>query len=167
MDILTVGHSNLSLDAFVQLIQSHGVNLIVDVRSIPYSKWHQQFNRHDLKAHLLTKGIEYTWAGKYLGGLGKAEVKTDDPGFMRSMLRVVELSAIYKPALMCSEKDPKECHRAMKLTAYLLRNFPSPTVGHILQGVPDPVPAQEFEKQRKPKWGWYEFFPQGEYGKRK
>src|SRR6266542_2756174 len=122
--ILTIGHSNHSLERFFELLQAHGVTAVADVRSRPYSARLRQFNRESLAGALLERGIRYTFFGKELGGRpedlscyenGKlrydrlAETAVFQSGLERA-LRGAEGDRL---ALMCAEKEPLACHRAL------------------------------------------------------
>ena len=50
--ILTVGHSNHSIEKFLELLAAKGVSAVADVRSSPYSRYTPQFNRETLEAAL-------------------------------------------------------------------------------------------------------------------
>jgi hypothetical protein len=76
-EILTIGHSVLPIERFIELLRDNGVDVLVDVRSTPYSRYNPQFtcacatgagNRESLAASLAAAGIEYAFAGDYLGG---------------------------------------------------------------------------------------------------
>jgi len=58
--VWTVGHSTHPLDAFVALVRAHGVRHIADVRKLPRSRRHPQFNSDTLPADLGAAGIGYT-----------------------------------------------------------------------------------------------------------
>ena len=66
-ELFTVGHSNLSIDAFIALLQQHGITAVGDVRSHPYSRFLPHFNQSALKAALLSAGIRYVFLGQELG----------------------------------------------------------------------------------------------------
>jgi len=66
--IYTLGHSNHSFSFFKELLQKHGSNLVVDVRSIPYSRPHPQFRKDNLEKYLLSEGFAYCFLGGELGG---------------------------------------------------------------------------------------------------
>ena len=55
--ILTIGHSTLSLDAFLSALQANGVSAITDVRSAPYSRFNPAFNRDPLSRELRARGM--------------------------------------------------------------------------------------------------------------
>jgi uncharacterized protein (DUF488 family) len=66
--IRTVGHSNHSIERFVDLLKAVGVKLLVDVRSMSYSRRFPQFGRERLARTLGEAGIDYVWEGEALGG---------------------------------------------------------------------------------------------------
>ena len=55
--IYTVGHSNHEIEDFLALLDRHGIQLLIDVRSSPYSRYVPQANRQalarTLEAHQL------------------------------------------------------------------------------------------------------------------
>lgn len=68
-ELFTIGHSNHSSEAFIQLLNQHEVTAIADVRSHPYSRQNPQFTQAALKATLLEVGIYYVFLGKELGAV--------------------------------------------------------------------------------------------------
>ena len=67
MEIFTIGHSNHSIEAFITLLQKHGVTALADVRSHPYSRYLPHFSQASLKAALVNAGISYVFLGRELG----------------------------------------------------------------------------------------------------
>jgi uncharacterized protein (DUF488 family) len=120
--ILTIGHSNHSAERFRNLLDAHGVEMILDVRSSPYSRHAPQFNRQDLTEWLSSSGVEYLFAGKSLGGrpanpllyesgrvsYAKMALTTE---FISSLRRLVSWSRTTRCALLCAEAEPLDCHR--------------------------------------------------------
>jgi uncharacterized protein (DUF488 family) len=153
MRIFTIGHSNHSSDKFVRLLKNSSVDLLVDVRTAPYSRYSPQFNKETLEATLLRHDIEYAYAGKYLGGRPsdpscyKSRVlpaegtdylhEVDYPEvmqrewFVKGMERLLELAAEKTTAIMCSEEDPAACHRHHLIAQYLMREHADVDVQHI------------------------------------
>lgn len=140
--IYTIGHSNQTIESFLEELYSFGINCIVDVRSIPYSKFTPQFNSEALSAVLKKKGIAYLHFGKEFGArrsdaIGENNrvdfelaVKTD--AFTNGIRRLNNgLNKGYKIALMCSEANPLECHRFSLVSRYLFEN--GYNVHHILK----------------------------------
>jgi uncharacterized protein (DUF488 family) len=151
--ILTIGHSNHSLDKLVGLLEASGVTAVVDVRTAPYSRYNPQFNKGDLEAVLVSHNIRYAYAGKYLGGrpadatcykggtlpsegadylheVDYAEVMTR-PWFLKGIARVLEIAASQTVAVLCSEEDPAQCHRHHLIARYILANHPEIDVRHV------------------------------------
>jgi uncharacterized protein (DUF488 family) len=112
-------------------LTSHNISCILDVRSIPYSKHNRDFEKNNLSSELLCNGIEYVWMGETLGGrrhqfkssLGfRQDDRYDsDPDYTRGVLELVHKALTKPTALMCSEEDPRRCHRH-KIIAHTLLN---------------------------------------------
>ena len=68
MIIYTIGHSNIAVERFVDLLRLQLIEMLVDTRSQPYSRYAPQFNREPLKASLDYAGIAYLYLGDKLGG---------------------------------------------------------------------------------------------------
>ena len=122
--IYSIGHSNHELDRFIELLNRHQINAVVDVRSVPFSKYNPQFNRDFLSKNLKLSEINYIFFGKELGA------RSEDPTcyengqvvysrlakkteFRSAISRLIEGSKEYNIALMCSEREPLECHRTI------------------------------------------------------
>lgn len=117
--IKTIGHSSHSIERFIELLRRGGVQLLVDVRSKPYSRRFPQFGRERLAHSLSEAGISYLWEGDALGGLtdgGTARSYNDiaaRPAFKTALDSVVEKSRTLTLCLMCAEKEPLDCHRTV------------------------------------------------------
>lgn len=72
--VFTIGHSNLSMTAFINNCRRNGITMVRDVRSWPYSKNYPHFNREELKASLEAAGIRYVFNGDTMGGHIRREV---------------------------------------------------------------------------------------------
>jgi uncharacterized protein (DUF488 family) len=132
-EILTVGHSSLPIDQFIGLLTQHDVHVVVDVRSQPVSRRFPQFSYEDLKDTLRHTGIQYLFLGRELGARRtEPEVYVDDqasyeliakcPDFREGVRRVIVGADRYRMSLMCAEKDPLTCHRAI-LVCRNLKSF--------------------------------------------
>ena len=129
--ILTIGHSNHPVERLVALLQQHGVQVLVDVRSQPYSRFAHQFNRENLEPVVTNAGLQYLFMGEELGGrqLGKIADHQERlaaydriaalPAFQRGIERVLTGAQEYRIALLCAEEDPTECHRRVWVTRAL------------------------------------------------
>src|SRR5262249_7687788 len=67
-ELLTIGHSNLVADRFVALLKDAGVTAVVDVRSVPSSRWCPWFSGKALAQRLAREAIAYIALGDALGG---------------------------------------------------------------------------------------------------
>lgn len=131
-ELYTIGHSTHSINGFIKLLKDYNITAVCDVRSSPYSKFNPQFNRESLKYELKINKIAYVYLGKELGPRSKDEndyvngkVQYDflekSDSFKSGIKRIMDGIHKYKVALMCSEKDPIECHRTI-LICKNLRN---------------------------------------------
>ena len=130
MEVYTIGHSNHPLERFLELLRRHGIAAVADVRSIPASRRHPQYNRQRLEAALVENGIDYLFLGKELGAR-RAEPETYEGGVasyeriarlpaFRSGLDIVKDSAgERRTVLMCAEREPLECHRTLLVCRHL------------------------------------------------
>lgn len=133
-EVLTIGHSNHDVGQFLALLRKHGVRMLVDVRSDPYSRYAPQFNRTEFEHHVRAAGIEYRYSGTRIGGKPKDpalytpsgkpdyDALTATPGFQDELRAVADLAAGRRIAIMCSEADPMCCHRE-RLLAPILRSW--------------------------------------------
>lgn len=128
--VFTVGHSNYPIDKFLALIKQHGITVVFDVRSKPYSRRNPQFSKGKLQSHLSGEGIGYEFLGRELGGLRedpscyedgklKYERVAETELFWQGIRRVKEGADQGKIALMCAEKEPLNCHRTILVARHL------------------------------------------------
>ncbi|MDG2989891.1 DUF488 domain-containing protein [Candidatus Synechococcus calcipolaris G9] len=142
MELFSIGHSNHGIDAFISLLRKHGVTAVADVRSYPYSRFLPQFNQVSLQASLVKAGIQYVFLGGELGARpsnqdcyidGRAvyeKIATTD-AFHEGIQRVQNGLKKHRVTLMCAEKDPLTCHRAILICQHLRHlNIP---INHILR----------------------------------
>lgn len=121
--IKTIGHSNHPIGRFVDLLKAGGVEAVVDVRSIPYSRRFPQFGRERLAQSLSAAGILYRYEGAALGGKPKDgagyEALAERPEFNDALDRLIAGSADTTLCLMCAEKEPLDCHRTVLVSRRL------------------------------------------------
>jgi uncharacterized protein (DUF488 family) len=146
--IFTVGHSTRSFDELVAILRAHGIERLIDVRTVPRSRHNPQFNRDALSRALHNRRLGYRHM-KALGGLRHARANSVNAGwrnasfrgyadymqtaaFERALARLIELAEQKPIAIMCAEAVPWRCHRSLiadALTArgYKVRNIMSVT----------------------------------------
>ena len=140
----TVGHSKLLAEEFIRLIAAQRITCLADVRSTPYSEFSPQFNQSTLKASLASSKISYEYLGDLLGGRYTNEALLFDDGVVNyskvactpqyekglaSLLTLIQTAG--NVAVMCSEKEPGQCHRAIMIGRSLAARHVD--VKHILQ----------------------------------
>lgn len=123
--IFTIGHGKLPGERFVELLKEHHIQLVVDVRTKPFSRFSPQFNKNPFSVSLERRGFMYIWRGRDLGGLYEVEGSLFNAG-IESLLEIDEKKNF---VLMCAETDHKKCHRFYKLTKAL--KLKGRTVYHI------------------------------------
>ncbi len=140
--IYTIGHGNAPVADVIALLRAHEIAILVDVRSIPASRYVPQFNRVAFTDTLVHAGIGYFYAGNALGGRptdpqmyrngvvpqGRANyLKLVDyakvaaqPRYQNAVADLVALARVRRTAIMCSEEDPRQCHRLHLIARTLL-----------------------------------------------
>lgn len=149
--LYTIGHSNLSFEAFAALLSQHGIQTVVDVRSSPYSRYLPWVNKDVFSTSLRASGFGYLYGGDVLGG--RAPYALDHVSFVGKLNRLVERSQESTCVMLCAEKDPKACHRAFKLSHALHSQAPELEILHIVS--PSLVlESRQFEAQQKAGWAF-------------
>jgi Protein of unknown function, DUF488 len=135
--VLTIGHSTRTIEAFLGLLQAHGVIRVVDVRTMPRSRYCPQFDQAALLRSLKKAGLEYI----HLPGLGGLRRPKRDslntgwrnasfrgyadymqtPEFEQSLEELIRLASRERVAVMCAEAVPWRCHRSLIADALLIR----------------------------------------------
>jgi uncharacterized protein (DUF488 family) len=123
--IYSIGHSNHPIEKFLYLLEQHRIEVLVDVRSVPASRFAPQFGHARLRAAVTESGRDYVFLGKELGGRPEGAQYYDEDGhvlygrraqtpeFIAGIDRLVALSAQRRVAMMCSEENPESCHRRL------------------------------------------------------
>lgn len=122
--LFTIGHSTHPIEVFVGLLKQHAITALADVRSHPYSRHFPQYSQEALKAALAREQIAYVFLGKELGarsenpacyrqGKVQYELLAQEPQFAVGLERLRTGMERFRIALMCAEKDPLDCHRAV------------------------------------------------------
>jgi uncharacterized protein (DUF488 family) len=135
--VWTIGHSTRALEELVDLLRAHGVDTVVDVRTVPRSRRHPQFEKTALTASLPRAAIAYTHMPG-LGGLRKPRADSPNtglrsaglrgyadymqtPDFGRHVMDLITLAVAARVATMCAEASPSACHRALLSDALVAR----------------------------------------------
>lgn len=109
--VFSIGHSNRAYSEYLKVLKDNNIDVIVDIRTFPRSRFCPHFNRKRLEESLGKENIKYLFKGNNLGGLG------DNENYEETIDELVDLSTQGKRVcVMCSEKDYKKCHRYEMLT---------------------------------------------------
>lgn len=129
MEVFTIGYAGLNKDKICDILKSHDIQAIADVRSSPYSKTFPDFSKEHLKTWLQEKGIRYVYLGlelgprshvesHYIGDQVQFDILSKTELFQTGMRRLRNGSETMKIAIMCAENDPMTCHRSLLVAEY-------------------------------------------------
>lgn len=121
--LFTIGHSTHEFAKFLGLLKQHSIEVVADVRSRPYSRL-EWFSRPALEKALKENGIRYVFLGEelgarreerecYIGPRADYDLISLTTAFQSGMKRLRAGVEEYRVALMCSEKEPLDCHRTV------------------------------------------------------
>jgi uncharacterized protein (DUF488 family) len=141
-DLFSIGHSNIAAERLVALLRANGINAIADVRTAPYSRFFPWFSAKTLAPLLAKENIGYLPCGTDLGGRPRDETLYCDGiadyeamahagEFQTALERLIAESAERRICMMCTEREPLDCHRCLLLARELAAR--GMTIGHILQ----------------------------------
>jgi uncharacterized protein (DUF488 family) len=128
--IYTIGHSNHTPDTFLALLRRHGINVVVDVRSAPYSRFSPHFNKEMLPKFLQKIDAVYVFMGGQLGARptdptcyrnGSVDFSrlSQTDSFQGGLAEIRRIASQSNLSLLCSEKDPILCHRMILIGRHL------------------------------------------------
>ena len=137
MVVHTLGHSTLTLEDFLGLLEAHALDVIADVRRFPASRRHPHFAREPLATVLAARGIDYSWLVS-LGG--RRDPRPDSPHvawrnaafggyadhmdgteFREGLDALLGLAEGRRAGVMCAEAVPWRCHRQLIADALVVR----------------------------------------------
>jgi uncharacterized protein (DUF488 family) len=138
--IFTLGHSTLPIEQFIAVLESYGIERLVDIRTIPRSRHNPQFNDSALADSLEAQHLDYVHL-KALGGLRRS--RNDSPNtawrndgfrgfadymqteeFRDALAALICMSREKRVAIMCAEAVPWRCHRSLVADALSVRGIP-------------------------------------------
>ena len=137
--IFTIGHSTHTIEEFIELLQTHGIQEVVDVRSIPKSRHNPQFNADTLKQSLQQVRIKYKHLKK-LGGLRHTKKDSINlgwhntsfrgfadymltPEFEKGLQVLIKIATAKVTVIMCAEAVPWRCHRSLIADALIKKGW--------------------------------------------
>jgi len=137
--VMSIGHSTRPIAEFLRLLKAHGVERLVDVRTLPRSYHNPQFNRGQLSPALHSARIHYTYMGG-LGGFRHTSANSVNMGWRNASFRgyadymqtaefwehldvLIGLAEQERVAMMCAEAVPWRCHRSLIADALVVRGL--------------------------------------------
>ncbi|HYV90242.1 MAG TPA: DUF488 domain-containing protein [Chitinophagales bacterium] len=162
--LFTIGHSNHSIEFFLELLKHFQIDCVVDVRSMAASSYSPQFTKEFLSTSLKKNNIRYAHFADEFGARHTNYDVLDEDGkvdfekvriskkFLEGVEKLEQLHSKHKNiALMCSEGNPLECHRFSMIAVYLQQH--GWQVQHILKDKTllsnDELEKQLLEKYQK------------------
>lgn len=110
--IYSLGTSTRTPSEFLNLLRSFDVEMVVDVRRFPKSRF-QHFEGEELARLLEAEGFDYVYLGQELGGYRSGGYKdylgTEE--FKQGLERLEQLAKERRVAVVCAERLPWRCHR--------------------------------------------------------
>ncbi|MDE1970218.1 MAG: DUF488 domain-containing protein [Patescibacteria group bacterium] len=137
--IFTIGHSTRTIDQFLALLKAHGIEKLVDIRTIPKSEHNPQFNQEEMRTSLEKACICYEHL-KALGGLRHAKKDSKNLGwenlsfrgfadymqteeFSKGLERLETIAQKKTTVIMCAEAVPWRCHRSLVADALVKKKW--------------------------------------------
>ena len=137
--IFTVGHSNVSIEAFLALLRAYDIERLADIRTVPRSRHNPQFNSDALESALAANDKDYRPLPA-LGGLRHPRKNSPNtgwrnesfrgfadymqtPSFSEGLEQLIDMSRIRRTAIMCAEAVPWRCHRSLVADALVVRRI--------------------------------------------
>jgi len=130
---MTFGYGSRSQEEALALLARYDIDYVIDVRSVPWSRYRPEFSQDRLAASLRVHGIRYLFMGSELGGRpedpacydgeGRVDYRACErqPAFRDGIERLRSAwKAGHSVALMCSEGRPEDCHRTKLVAAALI-----------------------------------------------
>ena len=147
--IYTLGTSTRSGDEFIELLTSHDVKLVVDVRRFPMSRF-EHFHREKLEGLLLEVGIDYIYMGEKLGGYRRGGYQnfTATSQFQTGLSKLEEIAKEKRAAIVCAERFPWRCHRRFIALELEKRGW---QMSHIIDKERDWVPRKRSANDKQLK----------------
>jgi uncharacterized protein (DUF488 family) len=141
--MFTIGYATKPINTYIQQLQQHGITVVADIRSVPYSKVFFDYHQQALKQHLQQAGLRYVYLGDELGPRSKDPAHYDDsqqvqfdrlmqaPLYQAGVQRLFDgVEKGFRIAMTCACKDPAICHRSL-LVGWSLRHQYDCELQHI------------------------------------
>ena len=143
--IYTIGYATKSIDVFIQQLRQYHIDVVADIRSVPYSKVFHDYHQESIRNYLKQADIQYVYLGEELGPRSKEDSHYDNNGqvqfdrLMQSALFQQGINRLqqgiekgFNIAMMCAEKDAATCHRSLLVGYFLSRHIEQTNIKDII-----------------------------------
>ncbi|MDD3436717.1 MAG: DUF488 domain-containing protein [Candidatus Gastranaerophilales bacterium] len=133
--VFTIGYAAFNIDDFIDVLKSHKISHLIDVRSNPMSEYFQDYNSFNLEPKLKQHNIIYENLALEFGarqenneffsksGFIDFEKFTQSEQFKNGLAKIEDgLKQDINFVLMCAEKDPINCHRSIMIAHAMQKN---------------------------------------------
>lgn len=116
-ELYTIGYGNRTTLEVFALLRKQGIEELIDVRSVPHSRYRPMFNRNNLAIQAKSERVEYTFKGnelgaKFNGGYPSYDILRQRPEYMEGLQYLISrIEEGYNIAIMCCELEHLKCHR--------------------------------------------------------
>lgn len=141
--LYTIGYSGFDIKDFIDVLHQLNIQIVIDVRSYPVSKYYTDYNKDILEKTLKKNHIFYKNYSAEFGARQEKPCFFSEEGYLDFSKFVLSdqfktgfdkivtgLDAGYSFALMCAEKKPSMCHRTIMIARQFYKN--GIDVRHIL-----------------------------------
>ncbi len=170
--VYSIGHSNHTIERLLELLEQHGIEVVADVRTAPFSRYSSQFNKDALASSLKRHEVGYVFLGRELGGRPGGDEYYDEEGHVRydrlsqselfrsGLERLQRGARDHRVAMLCSEGDPTQCHRHL-LIARVLDSLgvavvhietDGSTTPYVEAALKTPTPRTLFDGEEESQW---------------
>lgn len=138
MTIYTVGHSTRPAAELLDLLHHHGLGALADIRAMPRSRRHPQFDKAALETSLSAQGVQYrhfpALGGRRTPQNDSVNTAWRDPAFRgyadymqtlpfaEALDELVRFGAGQPTTVMCAEATWWTCHRRLLADALVARD---------------------------------------------
>ena len=142
--LYTIGYAGKSIEDFLICLQKYKINYIIDIRSIPYSKYYTMYNKENIEEILRQNYINYLYLGEEFGAKRENDLDVYKPliDYQGNKIQILSYMHVYKRdsfkegvrtifsllknsnnniCFMCGEKDPFNCHRSFMVAQYFYK----------------------------------------------
>lgn len=120
--IYSIGYGSREINDFISLLKKYKISTLVDIRTLPASRFRPDYNKKRFAEKLLLENVEYLFWGDTLGGKPKQEALYTNgmvdydkvarsQSYKEGLMKLIGLANEKALCIMCAELKPDQCHR--------------------------------------------------------